>query len=113
MRLPWTLKGDDRMIGTAGFYRLKKEHFRGEIGYMLSPDHWRKGIMSEAVEAVVQCGFGQLGFHSIEAVTDPANTASNRLLERLGFVREGYFREDFFFDGRFYDSAVWSRLAGA
>ena len=107
-----TQKGDDRMIGTIGFYRLMKEHFRAEIGYLLHPDHWRKGIMGEAIDAAVACGFDRLKFHSIEAVTDPANTASNRLLEKHGFVREGLFRENYFWNGKFYDSAVWSKLSG-
>ena len=106
-----TLKGDDTLIGTIGYYRLKKEHYRGEIGYMLSADHWRKGIMGEALEAAVACGFDHLGFHSIEADTDPLNIASNTLLARHGFVREGLFKENFFWDGVFRDSAIWSRLA--
>ncbi|MEO8066872.1 MAG: GNAT family protein [Flavobacteriales bacterium] len=107
-----TLKGDDTLIGTIGYYRLKLEHHRGEIGYMLSADHWRKGIMGEALDAAVACGFDRFGFHSIEADTDPLNVASNALLARHGFVREGLFKENFFWDGKYLDSAVWSRLAG-
>lgn len=108
-----TFKGSDTLIGTIGFYRLKKEHYRSEVGYLLSPEHWRKGLMGEALDAVVHFGFHTIGFHSLEAVTAPENTASNTLLERKGFIREGLFRENYFFDGRFYDSAVWSRLAPA
>lgn len=106
-----TLHGDDIMLGTIGFYRLKKEHYRGEVGYALHSDHWRQGIMHEALEAVVACGFERLGFHSIEAITDPRNEASNALLLRCGFTREGLFKEDFFWNGEFLDSAVYSRLA--
>lgn len=111
--ITWAIavKGNDRMIGTIGFYRLLKEHFRAEVGYLLHPDHWRKGIMGEALDAAVACGFDRLKFHSIEAVTDPANTASNALLAKHGFIREGLFRENYFWNGKFYDSAVWSRLA--
>jgi [ribosomal protein S5]-alanine N-acetyltransferase len=101
---------DDTLIGTIGYYRLKKEHFRGEIGYLLSADHWRKGLMGEALDAVVQFGFEHMGFHSIEAVTDPENIASNRLLETHGFLREGLFKENFYWNGKFKDSAVWSKL---
>ena len=67
--------------------------------------------MHEALEAVVACGFERLGFHSIEAITDPRNEASNALLLRCGFTREGLFKEDFFWNGEFLDSAVYSRLA--
>lgn len=106
-----TLHGDDRLIGTIGYYRLKLEHHRAEVGYLLSPDQWGMGLMSEALQAVLSCGFHRFNFHSIEAVTDPRNAASNRLLERNGFVREGLFRENHYWDGEFQDSAVYSRLA--
>lgn len=106
-----TTRENDTMLGTIGYYRLKKEHFRGEVGYALHSDHWRKGIMREALEAVVPCGFERLGFHSIEAITDPRNEASNALLLRCGFVREGLFKEDYFWNGEFLDSAVYSKLA--
>ncbi len=107
-----TLQGADTAIGTIGFYRLKKEHYRAEVGYMLHPDQWGQGLMGEALEAVVEQAFTGFAFHSIEAVTDPANAPSNRLLERHGFVREGMFKENYFWNGRFFDSAVWSRLKG-
>lgn len=105
------LPEEDTLIGTIGFYRLKKEHHRAEVGYALHSDHWRKGYMLEALRAVVAVGFERYGFHSIEAVTDPRNAPSNALLERLGFVREGLFREDHYWNGEFQDSAVYAMLA--
>ena len=83
---------DPALIGTIGYYRLKKEHYRGEVGYALHSDHWRNGIMTEALTAVLQCGSRRSRFHSIEAGTDPRSTASNAVLERCGFVREGSFK---------------------
>lgn len=106
-----TLHGTDLLIGTIGFYRMKKEHYRAEVGYMLHPEHWGQRLVGEALDAVVQHGFQVLGFHSIEAITDAENAASNALLVRHGFRQEAHFREDFFWDGRFLDSLVWSRLA--
>lgn len=108
-----TLKDNDMLIGTIGYYRLKLEHYRGEIGYMLSADHWRKGLMGEALEAAVECGFEHIGFHSIEAITDPENIASNGLLEKHGFTREGLFKENFYWNGEFKDSAVWCKLSAS
>ncbi|MBK9288895.1 MAG: GNAT family N-acetyltransferase [Flavobacteriales bacterium] len=92
---------------------MKLDHHRGEIGYMLSPDHWGKGLMSEALNAAVACGFDRFHFHSIEAVTDPRNTRSRTLLERNGFALEGLFKENYFWNGEFQDSAVYSLLASA
>lgn len=106
-----TLKSDGTLIGTIGYHRLKLEHHRGEIGYMLGFDHWGKGLMGEALDAAVDCGFDRFRFHSIEAVTDPRNAPSNKLLERHGFAREGLLKENFYWNGEFQDSAVWSKLA--
>jgi len=107
-----TLREVDTLIGTIGFYRIKAEHHCAEVGYLLHPDHWGKGIMGEALDAVVAHGFGSFGFHRIEAVTDPANTASNALLAQRGFRQEAHLREDVLWDGRFLDSLVWGRLVG-
>ncbi|HQV53647.1 MAG: GNAT family N-acetyltransferase [Flavobacteriales bacterium] len=106
-----TTKNDPTLIGMIGYHRIQPEHYRGEIGYTLHADHWRKGIMSEAMKAVVAHGFGGLGFHSIEARTDPKNSASNALLLSNGFVREGLFKENYYWNGEFLDSAVYSKLA--
>ena len=106
-----TIAEDDLLIGTIGFYRLQKEHYRGEIGYLLAKEQWGKGLMSEAMIAAVDYGFNQLGFHSIEAITDPENERSKSVLIRNGFQQEGLFKENFYWNGRFYDSAVFSRLA--
>lgn len=104
--LQWaiTLKDNPSMVGIIGFWRMKKEHYRAEIGYMVLPKYWGQGIVSEAIAAVVQHAFDTLGFHSIEAVIDPQNPASMRVLEKNGFVREAWFKEDFFYNGEFLDS---------
>jgi [ribosomal protein S5]-alanine N-acetyltransferase len=85
--LTWgiTMKDDGGLVGTIGYYRLQLEHHRGEIGYLLHPDHWGKGFASEAMVAALDHGFQSFRFHSIEAVTDPENHASNKLLERSGW----------------------------
>lgn len=108
-----TLKEDPTLIGTIAYWRMQKEHHRAEIGYTLHPDHQGKGIMQEAMTAVLAYGFSVMKLHSIEANVNPANAASIKLLERNGFVREGYFRENYFYNGRFLDSAIYSLLTPA
>lgn len=107
-----TLKDDPTMIGTAGFWRMDKENHRAEIGYLLTPELWGKGLVSETINVIVNYAFEVLHFHSIEANTDPENTASGRVLEKCGFVAEAYFRENFYFDGQFLDSKIYSRVRG-
>ncbi len=101
----------EKMIGTIGLWRLIKEHFRAEIGYMLLPEYWKKGLAKEAAVKVIEYGFVEMKLHSIEAHIHPRNTASATLLESTGFIREAYFKEDFFFNGAFEDTAIYSLLA--
>ncbi|MEM6276678.1 MAG: GNAT family N-acetyltransferase [Pseudomonadota bacterium] len=59
-----------------------------EVGIRLLPDHWGRGIASEAAQAVFSAASGARQ-DCIIAHVDPGNTSSIRLLERLGFVRRG------------------------
>lgn len=105
-----TTSDSDKLIGTAGIWRIDRLHKRGEIGYELLPDHWGKGIMKKALSAIIDFGFKKMNFHSLEANTDPRNIASNKLLESLGFCKEGHIKESFFFNGQFFDTAIYSKL---
>jgi len=104
-----TLKGDDAAIGTLGAYE-KRQGKVIEIGYALVPAHWGRGIASEAVRALVTRLFAE-GNRRVFADTDPENTASNRLLERLGFAREGYLRGEWETHLGVRDSYIWGMLA--
>lgn len=101
----------DTLIGNISFWRIINQHYRAEIGYMLHPVFWGKGIMKEALLATIDFGFNQMKLHSIEAHINPDNIASGMLLEKTGFVREAYFKEDFCFRGKFIDTAIYSLLA--
>ena len=105
--------GSTDLIGTIGFYRWKLEHHLSEVGYMLHPDHWGKGLMAEALARCVDSGFEHFGFHRIEAITEPANSASRRLLERSGFVHEATLKENYYWNGVFQDSCIYRRLVSA
>ncbi len=106
-----TLKGNNELIGTVDIWRISPMHFRAEIGYALLPQHHGRGIMKEALRAVLHYGFQTMRLHSVEANVNPNNTASIKLLERNDFVREAYFKENYFFDGKFLDSAIYSLLS--
>ena len=104
------LTDTSQLIGSIGFWRINKPHYRAEIGYMLHHDHWSKGIMQESIVAVIEYGFGPLQLHSIEAHINPANAASAGILEKNNFIREAYFKENHFFRGKFLDTAIYSLL---
>jgi ribosomal-protein-alanine N-acetyltransferase len=98
------------LIGSIGYWRLIKEHYRAEVGYMLNALLWRKGIMKEALNKIITFGFDELKLHSIEAHINTANTASAGILTSSGFIQEAYFKENYFFEGTFRDTKVYSLL---
>jgi [ribosomal protein S5]-alanine N-acetyltransferase len=98
------------VIGSICFWRIQKEHYRAEIGYALHPQYWRKGLMKEAIQKVLDYGFTKIKLHSVEAKINPQNEASAAILVSTGFEREAYFRQDYCFKGFFFDTAVYSKL---
>lgn len=109
-RIQWgiTLPADNKIIGTIGYHKIDKDNYRAEVGYMLHPNHWNTGIMSEAITIVIDHGFNKMQLHSIEAIINPDNDVSRKLLKKFGFIKEAYFKENFFFEGKFFDSEVYS-----
>jgi ribosomal-protein-alanine N-acetyltransferase len=105
-----TYKDSPKLIGIIGHYRIKPEHHRAEIGYMLHREYNGKGIITEAVQEVVKYGFNDMKLHSIEAVIDPDNHGSAKVLQKCGFIKEAHFKENEFFEGRFLDSVIYSIL---
>ena len=103
-----TLKETNEFIGTCSYESINKENSSGEIGYDLLREYWGHGFMTEALRAIIEYGFRQIGLDRIEANTDPVNIHSRNLLERLGFIEEGTFRESPSFTGEFGDDIHYS-----
>ena len=99
------------IIGVVSLWRIDKVNHRGEAGYMLHPDMWGQGMMTEAFRAVLDYGFKVINLHSVEANTSVGNVASQALLLKCGFVKEAHFRENWYFDGKFFDSLIYCKLA--
>lgn len=103
-------KADHQYIGTCGFHKWDRQHFRAEIGYDLSPSCWGQGYMMEALRTVISNGFAQMRLNRIEALVYVENGRSIQLLRRLGFKQEGVLREYLYSDGRFYDHYLFALL---
>jgi RimJ/RimL family protein N-acetyltransferase len=100
------------LIGSIGYWRIIKEHYRAEVGYMLSQSFWRQGIMKEALLKVIDFGFREMNLHSIEAHINTLNLASANILLSTGFVQEAHFKENFFWEGTFRDTIVFCQVSG-
>ena len=88
------LKENNRMIGN--IYLGKRDFDSLELGYVFNKTYWGKGYAYESASALVELAFSQ-GIHRIYAECDPINTASWKLLEKLGFQKEAHIRKNIFF----------------
>ena len=100
-----------RLIGSCSLQRFDTGHHHAETGYELDRSSWGRGLMTEAMAAILDYGFTELGLHRVEAVIDDANIRSKALLLKLGFRAEGVLRERYHFLGRFEDEYYYGLLA--
>jgi [ribosomal protein S5]-alanine N-acetyltransferase len=105
-----TRKDDNQVIGSCGFLNRVPKHYRTEVGFELSKEYWGQGIAREALEAVVKFGFEYLELERIEALIEPANLPSQKLVERSGFQKEGLLRHYEYTCGKFDDLLMYSIL---
>lgn len=84
-----------------------------ELGYVISRKYWSNGFATQAINLAIQNGFEELGVERIEAFVDPANIASQRVLEKNGFVKEGLLRNCVMQKGIVKDRLVYAILRSA
>lgn len=102
----------DQIIGSLKLDDPFSVERSSEVGYMLIKDAWGKGYASEAMGALLDHAFGDLGRHRVEALIFADNTPSRTLVERLGFRLEGYFVEHEWSEqeGRYLDDCIYGLL---
>jgi RimJ/RimL family protein N-acetyltransferase len=109
-QLAIVLQDNEHLIGTCGL-RLDYAHAQeGELGYELSPAHWRHGYATEAARAMLAFGFEDRQLHRIWASCIVENSASTRVLEKLGMRREGHAREKYWMKYRWWDVFMYGIL---
>lgn len=89
------LKQTNQLIGDIGCFVKQDDARQAMIGFTLSSTYWRNGYMSEAVLCWLGYLFEDLDMHRVTADCDIENTASFRLLEKVGFRREAHFVESY------------------
>lgn len=103
-------KDKNKLIGIIGYVRMNKDNFRAEVGYVLHRDFHSKGYMYEALAEVIDYGFNTMKLNSIEAIINPDNKPSVKLIEKMEFVKEGHIKEFTFHNDKFSDALIYSRL---
>lgn len=82
----------------------------GQIGYWMGARHAGKGLMGEALAALIPHAFGELGLHRLEAACIPDNKRSIGVLEKAGFQREGLLRSYLKIAGEWRDHFLYARI---
>jgi RimJ/RimL family protein N-acetyltransferase len=101
------LKENKEMIGTIEVHSFK-EH-KGEVGFVLHPDYWNKGLMTEAAKMLIIYAFEIIQLERLSYNHFLENERSKRVCQKLEFVFEGILRKKFrTFDGTAIDEAVYS-----
>jgi RimJ/RimL family protein N-acetyltransferase len=105
-----TLAGTGEVCGVIGL-RVEPEHRRAELGFWLGVPYWGRGYCTEAAQAVVAFGFEVLKLNRIYAGHFKGNTASQRVMLKLGMRHEGCFRQHILKWDRFVDLENYALLA--
>ena len=112
----WAIEYEGQAIGSIGFHEIvwQVRAFRldrAELGYWLSPAHQRKGIMTEAVQAIVRYGFETIGLHKIMVTCIADNVASRRVIEKASFRWIGRAEDDVWRDGKWHAHLLYELTA--
>jgi ribosomal-protein-alanine N-acetyltransferase len=104
------LQHEDQLVGTCGFNEWSQAHRWAELAFDLARAHWGKGLMRQAVAAVLEWTFRQDLVNRVHAYVRVDNMRSQRLLERSGFVREGCLRSYRVCRGEPHDFYIYALL---
>jgi RimJ/RimL family protein N-acetyltransferase len=102
---------DDRLIGDCGIHVLQSDQRVVEIGITIAPAAQSKGHASEALNALLNLLFMQVGKHRVFASVDPRNLPSMALMNRLGMRQEAHFVQSLWFKDAWADDVVFAMLA--
>lgn len=110
--LPFAVRVEGRLAGQVTVDHVVRGALRsGNVGYWIDRSLAGRGLASLAVALVCDHAFGPAGLHRLQADIRPENTASQRLVERLGFRREGLLRRYLDIDGDWRDHYTYALLA--
>ncbi len=100
-------KSTGRVIGTCSYVSIDTYYKKAEIGYSILSDLWNKGFATEVADALCGYAFDRIKVQRVYAKVLPQNTASARVLLKLGFELEGTLKKDFYYNGREDDVDIY------
>lgn len=107
--LSWgiTLKETNNIIGHFVLHGWNTTRNQTQLGYIINPEYWGKGLGSETLYSVINFCFIEMSFNSILAEVDPNNLASIAILQKHGFAIKEEKKKDLNINNNFYDTNVY------
>ena len=105
-----TIPPDDRLIGEFMLRVTDETNRQGEIGWTIHPDQQGHGYATEGAREMLRLGFDELGLHRMWADADPRNTASLRIMAKLGMRLEAEHRDTLFLKDEWVGATVYAML---
>lgn len=99
-----------KLLGTCGIHRIDSLNGVGELGYWVRSSMTGHGIATEGTRKLCEWAFTEKGLHRIEIIMSVENTASQRVAEKAGAVREGILCQRLLLDGRRHDAVMFAVL---
>jgi RimJ/RimL family protein N-acetyltransferase len=110
LSLAAVLRESDQLIGDCSLRWSSAEHRQAEIGFAFHPDHHGRGYATEAAAALLALAFDDLHAHRVFGRLEARNTASARVLERLGMRKEAHLVENEHVKGEWQSEIVYAQL---
>ena len=104
------LKETGEPVGASMVVGINEKLLSAELGYCLGSAFWGRGIMPEAIRAILKFLFNEVGFYRISAKHDIGNPKSGRVMEKCGMQYEGILRGVYYYKEQFVDCKQYAIL---
>lgn len=108
----WGIELAGKLIGCVSIVDVNDYDQKAALGYCLARSYWSQGYATEAVKAVLNYMFVEVGLNRIEASHSVNNVASGRVLEKVGMLLEGQSKEYYYSNSGFQDSRLFGITRG-
>lgn len=103
------LKQNQRVIGAAQM-TLDEDNKNAGVGYIVHPEYWGHGIATKVARQLLDYGFNELELNRIWATTDKRNIGSEKVLLKIGMIKEGLLRQNIKLGSGYRDTLIYSIL---
>jgi len=99
----------EKLVGFVEAYKVNKTDRRCAIGFGIKKSEWKKGLATKAIKQIVDI-VTKMGFHTIEATVFPGNIASEKVLNKNGFIKIGTMKDYYYANGKYIDRILYWKV---